>query len=112
MSQYLIVLRDASWNPESLSPEEIQAIMKKYRTWVDRLAGKGSKLRDNEGRVLRREDSGVTVTDGPYSEAKEVIGGYLVIEAASYDEAVRQCEDSPHFQFGSIEIRALEERSA
>ena len=112
MSQFLIVLRDTSWNPESLSPEELQAIMKKYRVWVDRLAGKGSKLRDHEGRVLRRDKGEVTVTDGPYSEAKEVIGGYFVIEAADYDEAVRQCEDSPHFEFGSIEIRELEQRRA
>jgi hypothetical protein len=109
MSQYLIMLRDASWNPESLSPEELQAIMKRYRTWVDRIAGKGNKLRDGEGRVLRK-DGGISVTDGPYSESKEIIGGYIVIEAQDYDEAVRQCEDSPHLDFGSIEIRAIESR--
>ena len=39
MPQFLIVLRDATWNPEALSPEEIQAIMKRYREWVDRIAG-------------------------------------------------------------------------
>ena len=110
MPQFLIMLRDERWNPESLSPEEIQAIMLKYRAWVERLAGKGHKLRDGEGRVVRRKDSGVTVTDGPYSEAKEVMGGYIVIEANDYDEAVRQCEDSPHLDFGSIEIRAIESR--
>lgn len=112
MSQYLIVLRDADWNPASLSPEELQAIMKKYRAWVDRLAGKGNKLRDGEGRVITRDAGSFTVTDGPYSESKEVIGGYLVIEAGDYDEAVRQCEDSPHLEFGSIEIRAIEVRGA
>ena len=108
MPQFLIVLRDATWNPESLSPEEIQAIMKRYRDWVNRVAGKGHKLRDNEGRVLVRKDGGVTVTDGPYAEAKEVLGGYLVIEAQDYDDALRQCDGSPHLEFGSIEIRAIE----
>ena len=109
MPQFLIVLRDATWNPESLSPEEIQAIMKKYRAWVDRLAGKGHKLRDNEGRVLTRQNGSVTVTDGPYAEAREILGGYIVIQAKDYDEAVQQCNDSPHFEFGTIEIRAIEE---
>jgi hypothetical protein len=110
MSQYLIVLRDANWNPESLSPEELQAIMKKYRTWIEGIAGKGNKLRDKEGRVVRSNGGGVSVTDGPYSEAKEVIGGYIVIEADSYEDAVKKCEDSPHLVNGSIEIRALEVR--
>lgn len=108
MPQFLILLRDADWNPESLSPEEIQAIMKRYRAWVDRVAGKGHKLRDGEGRVLVRGDAGVSVTDGPYAESREVLGGYLVIEAPDYDAAVRECDDSPHLDFGSIEIRAIE----
>jgi len=109
MSQFLIVLRDTDSNPEALSPEEIQAIMKRYRTWVDRIAGKGHKLRDGEGRVIVRREGGVTVTDGPFTEAREILGGYLVIEAKDYDEAVRQCDGSPHLEFGSIEIRAIEE---
>ena len=108
MPQFLILLRDADWNPESLSPEEIQAIMKRYRAWVDRVAGKGHKLRDGEGRVLVRNDSGIAVTDGPYAEAKEVLGGYLVVDADSYDDVIRSCESSPHLDYGSIEIRQIE----
>jgi hypothetical protein len=108
MPQFLIVLRDADWNPEALSPEDIQEIMRRYREWVDRVAGKGHKLRDGEGRVMLRGEKGVTVTDGPYAEAKEVLGGYLVIEARDYDDALRQCDGSPHLEFGSIEIRAIE----
>ena len=109
MPQFILVLRDQTWNPSEMSPEEIQKVLKRYRAWVDRLGGKGNKLRDEEGRVLRRNGSKVTVTDGPFTEAREVLGGFLVIEAASYDEAQRLCEDSPHFEFGSIEIRQIEE---
>ncbi len=109
MPQFLIVLRDADWNPESLSPEEIQAIMLRYRTWVERVAGKGHKLRDGEGRIMVRKEGGTSVIDGPYAEAKEIIGGFLVVDAGDYEEAVRQCQDSPHLDFGSIEIRAIEE---
>ena len=108
MPQFILVLRDATWNPDEMSPDEMQAILGKYRAWVERVGGKGAKLRDNEGKVLRRNGTKVTVTDGPFAEAREVLGGYLVIEARDYDEAVRLCEDSPHYAFGSIEIRQLE----
>jgi hypothetical protein len=113
MPRFLMVLRDGEWNPETMSPQEIQSVMTRYRAWLNRVKGEGQKLRDNEGRVLRRNGSGaVSVTDGPYAEAREVLGGFLVVEADDYDAAVKLCDDSPHFEFGTIEIRQLEERSA
>ena len=113
MPQFLVVLRDSEWDPDSMSPTEIQAVMTRYRAWVDSLKGDGHKLRDNEGRVMRRNGSGaISVTDGPYAEAREVLGGFLVIEAKDYDDAVRLCNDSPHFHFGRIEIRQIEDTRA
>ncbi|MGZ8868090.1 MAG: YciI family protein [Thermoanaerobaculia bacterium] len=113
MPRFLLVLRDGEWNPEAMSPEEIQSVLSRYRTWVDRVKGDGQKLRDNEGRVLRRNGSGkISVTDGPYAEAREVLGGFLVVEAPDYDAAVKLCEDSPHYQFGTIEIRQIEDPGA
>lgn len=113
MAQFVLMLRDNSWNPADLSPEQIQQVLLRYRDWMDRIrATGGSKLVDNEGRVVRRNGSGLSVTDGPYAEAKEIIGGYLLVEAANYDEAVKLCEGSPHFDFGPIEIRQLEETQA
>lgn len=109
MSKFLVVLRNERWSPEGLSPEELQEIFGRYRAWITRIGGAGQKLKDNEGRVMRR-DSPLTITDGPYAEAKEVLGGYLIVEAADYDEAVRLCQDSPHLDIGSIEIRQIEER--
>jgi len=47
-------------------------------------------------------------TDGPYSETKEVLGGFYLIEAADYDEAVARTGDHPHLEHGgTIEIRKL-----
>ena len=109
MARFILMLRDTGWNPEEMSAEEIQKVLEKYAAWRDRIRGEGQKLRDDEGRVLRRGPSGVSVTDGPYAEAKEVIGGYMVVEAADYDAAIRLCDDSPHFDFGSIEIRRFED---
>lgn len=113
MSQYMLVLRD---NPETfrtLSPEEIQRVIQKYVAWGNSLRQRGllvgsAKLTDGDARVMRRDGSRVRVTDGPYSEAKEVLGGYFTIQADSYDQAVDRCKDCPHLDFGSIEIREVD----
>ena len=107
MPQFVLMLRDAGIWPGDLSPEEIQALMLKYRTWREKIGGTGHKLRDREGRIVIGKN-GVSVTDGPYAESKEILGGFLLVEADSYDDVVRQCEDSPHLAFGSIEIRQIE----
>jgi hypothetical protein len=58
--------------------------------------------------VLSGADGQVRATDGPYSEAKEVMGGFYLIEAADYDQAVQRTLDHPHLEFGGkIEIRQL-----
>lgn len=108
MPQFVLVLRDSGSFPTDISPEEIQAIIGRYNDWNARMGGRGQKLRDGEGRVVVRKDSGVTITDGPYIESKEVVGGYMIVEAESYDDVLRHCQDSPHLEFGSIEIRQIE----
>lgn len=108
MPQFVLMLRDNGSFPENISPEEIQQILERYATWSARLGATGQKLRDGEGRVMVRKDGGVTVTDGPYAESKEVIGGYFLVEANDYDAAAKLAEDCPHLEFGSIEIRQIE----
>jgi hypothetical protein len=108
MPQFLILLRDAGTWPGDFSPDEMQAIIQKYGDWVRQIGGKGEKLRDGEGRIVVRKPSGITVTDGPYAESKEILGGYLVVDAESYEDVIRNCEGSPHLDYGSIEIRAIE----
>jgi hypothetical protein len=116
MPKFMVIPRDP---PEGLglSPAEMQKILEKYMAWTRKLAeaGKldhGNKLKDGEGRVVGKRGGekgpAFTVTDGPYAESKEVLGGYWVILARDYDEAVRLVMDSPHLQFGTLEIRAVE----
>ena len=50
----------------------------------------------------------VTVKDGPYVESKEVVGGIYLIQADSYDHAVKLCQGHPNFRFGSIEVREID----
>ena len=108
MPQFVLMLRDSGSFPEDISPEEIQQVLERYGAWSARLHASGQKLRDGEGKVLVRKDGGVSVVDGPYAETREILGGYFVLEAADFEEAVKLSSDCPHLDFGSIEIRQIE----
>jgi len=70
-----------------------------------------SKLADEPGKVMRPGKGKPRVTDGPYSETKEVLGGYYLIEAANYDQAIERIRDHPHLEHGTIEVREVDARS-
>jgi hypothetical protein len=118
MAQFLVLARDSGESRREMSrmsPEEMQRIMGKYMTWAARLREAGhlqssNKLRDAEGRVLRRAGGKVTVTDGPFVESKEVLGGYWLIEAADYAAALELLKDHPHIELwpnASLELRQI-----
>jgi len=68
-----------------------------------------AKLRHEGGKRLRTGSAGrVSVADGPYAEAQEVIGGLFVIEAKDYSEAVTVASSCPHVRYGWIELREVE----
>ena len=113
MARFMVMARDSGEYP-GMSPEEIQAIIQRYMEWTDDLRRDGhlvggEKLGDGEGRVVRRDADALVVTDGPYVESKEVLGGFWIVTADDYDECVRVVSGSPHFDFGTLEIRRVEE---
>jgi len=113
MPQFLILPYEQPGDFADLSPAEMQRIVERYVAWTDRLRAGGTlersaKLKDGEGRVLRGAAKKLQVSDGPYAETKEIVGGFWVVEAATYDEVVRLCADCPHLEFGTLSIRALE----
>ena len=92
MAKYLIIARGTGI-PSTLSPQEVQKVIQKYMSWNANLRKDGrmlhsEKLRAGEGRVLRGQGGKMVVTDGPYAESKEVVGGFAVFELDSLDEAV------------------------
>lgn len=109
MSQFMLLLYDdpAVW--KKISPEEMQKAIEKYRAWMTKPFTRDSKrLAEDAGRVIRSQGGRPRATDGPYSETKEVLGGYYTIEAANYDEAVKLALEHPHLEFGgTIEVRQL-----
>ena len=118
MPKYMLLLHDDPSSFGSVSPEQMQGIIEKYMAWGKKLRTAGvlvgsDKLADEPGRVMRGKNGQIRVTDGPYSETKEVLGGYYTITAASYDEAMDRARDCPHLEYGgTIEVRQVDEMTA
>lgn len=113
MHKYMLLLHEDPAAFADVTPAEMQAIIEKYKAWAIKLATAGrlagsSKLQDGTGRSIRKSGGKVVVTDGPYTEAKEVIGGYFTIIAENYEEAVALAGDCPHVEHGVVEIREVE----
>ena len=84
MPQYVLFLRGEPTALDRLSPEEMQQIIQKYTDWrksAQSKIGAGYRLKGREGHVVRTQSSKAVVTDGPYTEAREVMGGVILIEA-------------------------------
>ena len=115
MPKYMLLLHEDPASYDGASPEDLQKIIGEYVSWREGLMARGQlvdgqKLRDEGGRELSLVDGEVRVVDGPYSEAKEVMGGYFTIQAADYDEAVEISKGCPHLVYGKrIELRAIDE---
>lgn len=118
MPQYMLISHDSGEVPEGVefTPEMIQTVIRKYNDWIAKLQKKGhlvslNKLKDNDpGRNLTGFGASQVVTDGPYAETKEIIGGYWIITAKDYQEAVEITRDCPTLEYGGrIEIREVEE---
>lgn len=114
MPQYMLILHEEPMDYSQMSPEDIEAVIREYIGWSQAVEAKGKyvggqKLRDDGGRHLNGFGSEFRVTDGPYAEAKEIIGGFFTISAADYEEAVEISADCPHLKYGGrIELREIQ----
>src|SRR5579884_2370821 len=113
MPQYVLLVSPHLDASRQYSPEELQRMTKTYMDWVSALVQQGrfiggQKLK-SEARRLHGAGNGQIVMDGPYTEAKELIGGFFQIEAGSYDEAVEIAKGCPVFKVGgSLEVREID----
>jgi hypothetical protein len=109
MSQYLLLLYHDASGFTTMSPEQQKSAEEKYGAWMKRPGTLDAKrLAADPGRVIRANNGSPHVTDGPYSETKEQLAGFYLIEAASYDEAVEITKTHPHVHFGgTVAIRQL-----
>lgn len=115
MPEFILLLHETPADFASVSPDEIQAIIQEYTAWRDKIAKEGryagsNKLKDEGGRHLSSHNNQFRVVDGPYAEAKEIMGGYFIIKATGYDEAVEIAKNCPHLKYGGwIELREIEQ---
>ncbi len=108
MPQYALLLYHDPSRRVDLSPEEMQKSLERYVEWANRpYTIDAKRLGGDAGRVIRVDNGKPRASDGPYSETKEVLGGFYLIQATNYDEAVQLALGHPHAQNGSIEIRQL-----
>jgi hypothetical protein len=96
----------------TLSPEQIQKLTEKYMNYIQGLRDKGHFIAgeplEETGKVLSGE-RGRKVTDGPFTESKEAVGGYFLIRAKDLSEAVELSRDCPIFaNGGEIEVRPIQ----
>ena len=108
MKDFLLVYRNDYKARPTASPEEMQSIMKKWMEWLggiaasNKLTNQGNPL-GSEGKVVRPNN---VVTDGPYTEMKELRGGYSIVKAESLEEAVELAKGCPILkEGGNVEVR-------
>jgi len=111
--QYLLLIYDKESDWGKLSAAERDAIMKEYREFSKSMNESGhyragSQLHPvSKATTVRVRDGKKLITDGPFADTKEQLGGYYLIEAKDLDEAVGLAARVPSARFGSIEVRPL-----
>ena len=108
MEKFMLIFQGG--NTGERSPKEMQAEMGKWMAWIDKLSKSGHYISGEPlmrgGKLISGSPAGVT--DGPYTEGKEIVGGFFIVNAAGYEEAVKLCADYPDYaNGGSIQLRQV-----
>ena len=109
MSEFMLLFHHERMNGYQPSPEELQAIIGTWQAWLGGIAAQGALVTTN-----MLEDSGQTlhadglITDGPYTEVKEMLGGYTTVTAPDLAAATELAKGCPIFGYGGrVEIRQV-----
>ncbi|MFT6865300.1 MAG: hypothetical protein ACJA08_000117 [Cyclobacteriaceae bacterium] len=108
MKQFLYLFRGGDDNWANQSPEQMQAHMARWGEWMLKISQTDEPVPGlpltPEGKVVAKR--GAIITDGPYMEGKEIVGGYVLVEANDIDQAVELSKECPIFEFGGlVEVR-------
>ena len=108
MEKYMFLFRGG--DVSHLSPQQQEAQMGKWLAWVEKLTKEGKYLAGEPLLPTGKTVSGQkkVVTDGPFVESKEIIGGFFMVNAKNYDDAVAMAKDSPDYDLGGVvEVREV-----
>jgi hypothetical protein len=106
MKSFMFLFR-GGLDPQTASPEEMQQNMQQWMGWVEDLQKKniyaaGEALLPT-GKTLKKNN---VVTDGPFAESKEIVGGFFIVKAETLDAAIEIAKGCPDLSLGgSVEVR-------
>ncbi len=103
MAQFVLMLPHSEDRYKNLSDADFMDIMTDYIGWVDDMTEKGifvggEKLTDDHQRTLTRLGEDINVHDGPFTEAAEILGGFMIVKAKDFDEAEQIARSGPHLK--------------
>lgn len=107
MKEFMMIFRSEPQAWGNLSPEQMQENTKKWQDWIGGIAAQGKFVSTSrlgfEGKTVKPNE---VITDGPYAEIKEIIGGNMVVKAESMDDAVEMAKGCPSLLIGgNVEVR-------
>lgn len=109
-NEYMLLFVGSEWYNE-VSPAEIKKVAEQAKAWFEGLVAQGrvkggNGLARTGARVVAK--TGRVISDGPFAESKEAVGGYMTVEAGSLEEAIAIAKTNPTIPYGtSIEVRPL-----
>jgi hypothetical protein len=109
MKDFMFIFTNNPGKPKA-TPEEMQANMQLWFSWIDKLKAKniyvsGEALMPG-GKMIKGKKA--VVTDGPFAESKEVVGGYFIVKANTLEEATELAKDCPDLPLdGKVEVREV-----
>jgi hypothetical protein len=115
--QYVLLIYGDEERWDSLSTEAQSAMYREYGALNSELRGQGKLLAGEElqpvstATTVEVRDTETLVSDGPFAETKEALGGFYLIEAESLDEAIEWASRIPSARTGKIEVRPVVDRS-
>jgi hypothetical protein len=113
MDEFILIFRHED-GEKVASPEQMQVWMKQTMDWIGGIAAQnkfvsGTGLLFKDAQVVTNRNSKPVVTNGPFGDIKETLGGFIIVKATSADEAVEFAKASPILQGegNSIEVRMI-----
>jgi hypothetical protein len=110
MKEYMFIFIGTDYEGENFSPQLVEQQMGKWFAWVDELKSEDLYI---EGRPLLNDAKRVAgsdqiISDGPFVETKELVGGYFIIKAKDWDHAMELTKGYPDYDYGGfVEVREI-----
>ena len=106
MKEFMMIFRNEKDRPKP-SPEQMQAMIQQWQDWIGGIAAQGKFVATNAlgftGKTIHADQ---TITDGPYAEFKEIVGGYIIVKADNLDDAIKLADGCPTLATGGkVEVR-------